>query len=133
VFANVSDLRWRQKVESRLVAALRNAGVFAVEGAQFFPPTRSFTDEEKVDLLIRSNIDGYISVSVGDSGTTEVYEAIHYEVASGQNIVFKTAPAVGSSLVADYVGRYTLQQRRETLTGVVDGTNQIFLHLIGFL
>jgi hypothetical protein len=60
------------------------------------------------------------------NSSTEVYEAIHFEVVSGHNIIFETAPASGSVLTAQYTGKYTLTDKTETLTGAINGANKIF-------
>lgn len=73
VIANISDLQWRQKVESRLVEAFRDQGIFAMESLDLFPPTRNLSDEQKVKLLLQNHIDSYIVVSVGDAGAQQVY------------------------------------------------------------
>ena len=112
VIANVSDLQWRQKVESRLVEAFKDAGVFAVEGVLFFPPTRTFSNEEKVDLLVSSNLDGYISVSVGDAGTTEVYvpPTSSTTTTKGSASVYGNQATYKSKSTTSYSGGYTLSK-----------------------
>jgi hypothetical protein len=44
-----------------------------MEGMNLFPPTRTLTDEQKIDLLLQNNIDSYIVVGVGETGTQQVY------------------------------------------------------------
>lgn len=73
VIANLSDLQWRQRIESRLVQEFRENGIFAMEGMNLFPPTRDLTDQEKIDLLVQNRIDSYIVVDVGETGTQQVY------------------------------------------------------------
>jgi hypothetical protein len=73
VVANISDLQSRQRLESRLVEEFRSQGIFAMEGMNLFPPTRTLTDEQKIDLLVQNNIDSYIVVGVGETGTQQVY------------------------------------------------------------
>lgn len=73
VVANLSDLQWRQTIESRLVQEFRENGIFAMEGMSLFPPTRDLTDQEKIDLLVQNKIDSYIVVDVGETGTQQVY------------------------------------------------------------
>ena len=73
IVANTNDLQDRQKLESKMVEAFKENGVFALESYKLFPPTRELTDEEKVDLLLKNNIDAFISISVGESGVNEVY------------------------------------------------------------
>lgn len=73
IIANTSDLQWRQKLESRMVESFNDAGVFAMESVLLFPPTRTLSNEEKVELLNQNSIDAYISVDVGESGVQDVY------------------------------------------------------------
>jgi hypothetical protein len=55
----------------------------------------------------------------------ENYERIDFLV-SGQNVSFYEAPPVGSSFMASYTGRFTLNTKTESLTGAIDGTNKYF-------
>lgn len=73
IVANTSDLEDRQKLESKMVEAFSEVGVFALESFKLFPPTRELTDEDKVDLLLKNNIDSFVSISVGESGVSQVY------------------------------------------------------------
>ncbi len=73
VVANLSDLQWRKRIESRLVDEFLWNGVFAMEGMNLFPPTRELTDQEKIDLLVQNKIDAYIVIGVRETGTQEVY------------------------------------------------------------
>lgn len=73
VIANSSDLQWRQKLESRMVEAFKDAGVDAMQSIFLFPPTRNLSIDEKVDLLVKNNIDAYLSINVGESGVQSVY------------------------------------------------------------
>ncbi len=73
VVANTNDLEDRQKLESKMVEAFSEIGVYALESYKLFPPTRELTNEEKVDLLLKNNIDSFISISVGESGVSNVY------------------------------------------------------------
>ncbi len=73
IVANTNDLGNRQKLESKMVEEFSDIGVFALESFRLFPPTRDLTDDEKVELLLNSNIDAFISISVGESGEKEVY------------------------------------------------------------
>ena len=73
VVVNTSDLEKKLQLESAMVKALKETGIYAIEGFNLFPPTREFTDEEMVARLIENKIDAYISVLVGESGIEEVY------------------------------------------------------------
>jgi hypothetical protein len=73
IVANTNDLEDRQRLETKMVESFSEVGVFALESFKLFPPTRKLTDEEKVDLLLKNKIDAFISISVGESGVSEVY------------------------------------------------------------
>ena len=73
VVANVADLEWRNRIESRLVQELTKQGAFAIKGIELFPPTRDLDDEEKINRLLHNRIDSYITIDVGETGTQEVY------------------------------------------------------------
>jgi hypothetical protein len=73
IIANTSDLGNRQLLESKMVKSFSDVGIFALESIKLFLPTRELTDKEKVDLLLKNNIDAFISISVGESGVEEVY------------------------------------------------------------
>ncbi|MHB8578974.1 MAG: hypothetical protein ACYDA4_03825 [Ignavibacteriaceae bacterium] len=73
IVANTNDLENRKLLETTMVELFRKEGIFALESYKLFPPTREFTSEEKVSLMLNNKIDAYISISVGESGVSEVY------------------------------------------------------------
>lgn len=73
VVAEISDLKWRQKMESRFVGEFGVRGIFAIEGINLFPPTRELSDQEKIDLLLENQIDAFVLIDVGDAGVKQVY------------------------------------------------------------
>jgi hypothetical protein len=73
VIANTSDLQNRLLIESTIVNDLMSKGVFALPSSNLFPPTRDIDDNQKIELLLKNNIDAYISISVGETGVNEVY------------------------------------------------------------
>jgi hypothetical protein len=73
VVVNVADLEKRFYFESKMSTVFNDTGVYAKEGYKLFPPTRTLNDSEKIDLLRQENIDGYISVDVGESGIAQIY------------------------------------------------------------
>ncbi len=73
VVANLSNLDWRQQIESRLVQEFQEKGIFAMKGMDLFPPTRTLTDDQKISLLTENKIDSYILIDVGETGTQQVY------------------------------------------------------------
>ena len=73
IVANTNDLENRQQLETKMVESFSKEGIFALESYKLFPPTREFTNDEKVSLMLKNNIDAYISISVGESGVSQVY------------------------------------------------------------
>lgn len=112
VVANVADLQWRQTIESRMVEAFRPVDVEAFESLRLFPPTRNFTNEEKIDLLNRYKIDGYITINVGESGVQSVYVPPTGSTTKTKGEVTVTgnrAQYEGKSTTTNY-GGYTLNK-----------------------
>lgn len=112
VVANTNDLEDRQKLESKMVEAFSEIGVFAMESFRLFPPTRELTDEEKVNLLLKNDIDAFISISVGESGVDEVYvpQTSSTTKTKGEvNVYGNTARYKGKSTTT-YQGGYTLNK-----------------------
>jgi hypothetical protein len=103
IIANTSDLQWRQNLESRMVEAFKDAGVDAVQSIILFPPTRNLSTDEKVDLLVKNNIDAYLSINVGESGVQSVYvPPIGKTVVEGNQVYEDPNKIVG--------GNYTLSK-----------------------
>jgi len=73
VVANTSDLGERQNIESRMVESFQKAGIFAMQSLELFPPTRSFSGEQKIELLKNAKLDAYISINIGESGVEQTY------------------------------------------------------------
>jgi hypothetical protein len=73
IVANTNDIENRQLLETKMVESFSKEGIFALESYKLFPPTREFTGDEKVSLMLKNNIDAYISISVGESGVSQVY------------------------------------------------------------
>lgn len=73
VVVNSNDLENRLNIETNMVFALKDAGVYALESYKLFPPTRQFTPEEKISLLIKKDIKAFLSITIGKTGVQEVY------------------------------------------------------------
>lgn len=73
VVVNSTDLEKRFFFESSMVSALTKLQVTAIEGYKLFPPTRELTQSDKVDILLKNQIDAYITVAVGETGVQDVY------------------------------------------------------------
>ena len=112
IVANTNDLQDRQKIESKMVEAFTENGVFALESYKLFPPTRELTDEEKVDLLLKNNIDAFISISVGESGVNEVYipQTSSTTKTEGDVNVYGNTARYKAKSTTTYQGGYTLNK-----------------------
>ena len=112
VVANTNDLEDRQKLESKMVEAFSEIGVYALESYKLFPPTRELTDEEKVDLLLKNNIDAFISISVGESGVSEVYipQTSSTTKTEGNVNVYGNTARYKEKSTTTYQGGYTLNK-----------------------
>jgi hypothetical protein len=73
VVVNSIDLEKRFYFETQMSTVFGDTGIFAEEGYKLFPPTRVLSDTEKIELLKRDSIDGYISIDVGESGVAQMY------------------------------------------------------------
>lgn len=112
VVANTNDLEDRQKLESKMVEAFSEVGVYALESYKLFPPTRELTDEEKVDLLLKNDIDAFISISVGESGVSEVYvpQTSSTTKTKGEVNVYGNTARYKEKSTTTYQGGYTLNK-----------------------
>lgn len=112
IVANTNDLEDRQKLESKMVEELSNIGVFALESFRLFPPTRELTDEEKVNLLLKNDIDAFISISVGESGVDEVYvpQTSSTTKTKGEVNVYGNTARYKEKSTTTYQGGYTLNK-----------------------
>ncbi len=112
VVANTNDLEDRQKLESSMVEAFNDMGVFALESFKLFPPTRELSDQEKVDLLLKNNIDAFISISVGESGVSEVYipQTSSTTKTEGNVNVYGNTARYKEKTTTAYQGGYTLNK-----------------------
>lgn len=110
VVANTNDLEDRQKLESKMVEEFFDNGVFALESYRLFPPTRDLSDEEKVELLLKNNIDAFISISVGESGVSEVYvpQTSSTTKTEGNVSVYRNTAEYKEKSKTTYQGGYTL-------------------------
>ena len=73
IIANTSNLQSRQMLESQMVEAFKGIGIDAMKSILLFPPTRTLSNEQKVELLLRYEIDAFLSIDVGERGVQNVY------------------------------------------------------------
>ena len=112
VVANTNDLEDRQKLESKMVEAFSEIGVYALESYKLFPPTRELTNEEKVDLLLKNNVDSFISISVGESGVSDVYipQTSSTTKTEGNVNVYGNTARYKEKSTTTYQGGYTVHK-----------------------
>ena len=112
IVANTNDLEDRQKLESKMVEEFSDIGVFALESFRLFPPTRELTDDDKVELLLKNNIDAFISISVGESGVSEVYvpQTSSTTKTKGNVNVYGNTATYKEKSTTTYQGGYTLNK-----------------------
>lgn len=112
IVANTNDLEDRQKLESKMVEAFSDIGVFAMESFRLFPPTRELNDEDKVELLLKNDIDAFISISVGESGVDEVYvpQTSSTTKTKGEVNVYGNTARYKEKSTTTYQGGYTLNK-----------------------
>ena len=112
IVANTNDLGDRKRLESKMVDAFSEVGVFALESYKLFPPTRELTNEVKVDLLLKNNIDAFISISIGESGVSEVYvpQTSSTTKTEGDVNVYGNSANYRQKSTTTYEGGYTLNK-----------------------
>lgn len=112
VLANTNDLQDRKKLESQLVEEFSYYKIFALESYKLFPPTRDLSDEDKVELLLKNNIDALISIDVGESGTNEVYvpQTSSETKTKGKVNVYGNTANYKEKSTTTYYGGYTLSK-----------------------
>ncbi len=112
VVANTNDLEVRQKLESKMVEEFSKVGVHSLESYKLFPPTRELTNVEKVDLLLKNNIDSFISISVGESGANEVFipQTSKTTKTEGDVNVYGNTAHYKEKATTTYQGGYTVHK-----------------------
>ena len=68
IVANTNRLDYRVSLEHRLANVFIENGVSAKESYLVLPPTRNFTDSQKIDIMLKNRIDCYLMVNFGESG-----------------------------------------------------------------
>ena len=68
VVGDFADLDHRQRVEAKVVEALRARRVDAIEGVSILPPTRTFTAEERQHILSERGIEGFLLIGLEEAG-----------------------------------------------------------------
>lgn len=74
VLADISDLKYKQKLEKEMAKELASKGVKAATGTQLFPPTREWSEEQMKETLVNENIEGYLLIAWKDKQVQEIYK-----------------------------------------------------------
>lgn len=73
VLADITDLKYKQKLEKELAKQLSGKGVTVVTGSNLFPPTRDWSEEQMQEVLINEKIEGYLLIVWKDKQVQETY------------------------------------------------------------
>jgi hypothetical protein len=74
VLADISDLKYKQKLEKELASNLAKKGVMVSTGSMLFPPTRQWSEEQMQEVLEKEGIEGYLLVAWKDKQVQETYK-----------------------------------------------------------
>lgn len=112
VIANFSNLQRRWRVETQLVKEFQRIGVFAIEYLNLFPPTRDYTDEEKINQLVNNNIDSFIMIDAGESGVSQVYipQIGSYTTKTGKVNIYGNAATYDEKSTTTNYGGYVISK-----------------------
>lgn len=73
VLADITDLKYKQKLEKELAKQLSGKGVTITTGSNLFPPTRDWSEEQMQEVLINEKIEGYLLIVWKDKQVQETY------------------------------------------------------------
>ncbi len=73
VYAKTSNLRWRQSLEETMVEEMTKQGMAAEATIHLIPPTRDYSSEERVQILLSHEMDSLVVVEIGHMGVEKVY------------------------------------------------------------
>ncbi len=74
ILADISDLKYKQKLEKEMAKELSKKGVSVATGTQLFPPTREWSEEQMQEILVNEKIEGYLLVTWKDKQVQETYK-----------------------------------------------------------
>jgi hypothetical protein len=74
ILADISDLKYKQKLEKEMAKQLSNEGVNVTTGTQLFPPTREWSEQLMQDALANEKVEGYLLVTWTDKQVQETYK-----------------------------------------------------------
>lgn len=73
VYADVEDLESKQILERNIAESLQKQGIEAIKGADLFPPTRDWSDDQIQSKLLEKNADAYLLVKITDKSVKEEF------------------------------------------------------------
>jgi hypothetical protein len=73
VLAPLENLQYRQKIETEITKGLRYKGFKVFIGGDLFPPTRQWSDEERLKVIQENKIDCFLIIQIKDAGYEEAY------------------------------------------------------------
>lgn len=126
VIVNSTNLGSKLSIESQLVEEFENLDVFAIEGYKLFPPTRTFTNESKREILKSYDIDAYISISVGVFGFEQQYipPKSATSITKGKIHLDQETPVFTQQTETQFTGGYTQKRPKvEFNIEMVDASN----------
>ncbi len=74
VVADISDLKYKQKLEREMGMELSARGISVRTGSMLFPPTRDWSEEQMQEILLKEGIDGYLLIEWKDKQVQETYK-----------------------------------------------------------
>jgi len=73
VVAPFRDLAWREETEGAFSAYLAKYKIDAVPSIGYLMPTRTYTDEEVMEVLWKNNFDGFLLIILTDAYSKQSY------------------------------------------------------------
>ena len=68
-----TDFQSKELIANEICVELRDAGARCTSSLNIFPPTRSYSNDEKSKILKERNVGGYLVILVGDGSTSTNY------------------------------------------------------------
>lgn len=69
IVVDIPDWQQGYKIEQRFVELLQNNGIKALSAIKFMPPTRTWTDDQRDQVMTANSIDGMLRITVAAEGT----------------------------------------------------------------
>jgi hypothetical protein len=115
VAADVSDLAGRSSIETALVEELLEHGIAAERSLAIFPPTRQWSEQQRVEELQRRGIDGLLKVTLVKTWTTQDHIPQTSTTKVTRETKEKEKPRTGEE------GKETKGTEEETITTTTQG------------